>query len=198
MRTYPCECRPCLFKQLISENLLTNPDNSSAPISACWPHYQTHCNCFLVIHQCKAKEIKAEPASKGSSPPRVVWLTVDPVEGPAQKSKLFSCCCWCPPHQGVFLAPCIKSLWKQNWHSQPGWGQIPGQSSSLHWVPPQWYSQQKAKCWTAYRAASSSTLKDGPLDLFHPFGSLDSWSAGRAKWGFHWHNPGCTCRGWSL
>lgn len=69
---YPCECCPCLFKQLISENLLRNPNSCSAPISACWPHYQIYFPCFPVIHQCKGKEIEAEPASKGSSPPWVV------------------------------------------------------------------------------------------------------------------------------
>lgn len=58
-RMYPCEGCPYLFKQ----NLLRNPNSFSAPISACWPHYQTHCNCFLVIHQCKVKEIEPEPTS---------------------------------------------------------------------------------------------------------------------------------------
>lgn len=69
---YPYESCPYLFKQLISENLLRNPNSCSAPISACWPHYQNNFPCFLVIHQCKGKEIEAEPASKGSSPPWAV------------------------------------------------------------------------------------------------------------------------------
>lgn len=59
---YPHVCCLFLFKQLISENLLSNQHNtSSTPISTCWPHYQDHCNCFLVNHQCKANKIPAEP-----------------------------------------------------------------------------------------------------------------------------------------
>lgn len=66
-KRYPRECYPLLFKSLISEDLLRNHNNSfSAPISV-WPHYQPHCNCFLVTHQCKAKEIPAKPASRQSS-----------------------------------------------------------------------------------------------------------------------------------
>lgn len=66
---YPRECWPFLFTQLISENLPRNQHNSSsAPISACWTHYQAHCNCILVNHQCKANNIPAEPARKRSSP----------------------------------------------------------------------------------------------------------------------------------
>lgn len=122
------------------------------------------------------------------------WLVLFSQEGLAQKPKLSSCCCWCPPwgFSGTLdqQSMKVKSAEPVQFRTDP---------KVSHPTCVECYLvghlSRKAKCWTTYRPTSSSTLRYGPLD------SLDPWpfglmfrSAARAKWRFHWHNSGSTCR----